>query len=443
MTIFPRLANRFHLADWTQRLGGAAMEQAVFAGSNFLLNIYLARELGSEGYGAFAFAYAWFLLVLNLYDAFVIEPMAIFGAKTYYDSLDLYLGFLFSSHALVGGLAAFLLGCGAIAVNLFGAPSFQVAALAGAAAATPFLLLRWLTRQPFFISGRPAWAAGGGLIYFFTSLLVMNLFSYWHWLVPASAMLAMGIASLISAAVLTMFRLDIAWNFRGRLAVRDVLRVHWQYGKWAWINKLLAWVPINGFYVLLPSFATLSDTGALRAASNLTLPAHMLVTAMMSVLMPSFARTLNRQGPGALAHRVRIAFLGFLGLTSALGLVVSFAGAELMHLFYRGRFDQYSSFAFYAALALQPIVAAPLNVFDVALRVLGGVKWTFVSSILPAILAPVLGILLYQKYDLTGVAFAAVIPQMAFGVVTYYFYRRELRRAVADSAARQPEPVTP
>ncbi len=419
---------------WTQRFGGAALEQAIFAGSNFLINIYLARQLPVDSYGAFVASYAWFLLTQNLFDAFVNEPMAILGAGKWTQWLDEYLGFLFSHHPWVGAAAAGLMGLVTVGVSVVGTP-LETGAMVAATVATPFLLTRWLTRQPFFITGRPTLAAVGGLIYLVISLATMALLDHWSALSAVSALAAMAAGSVIAAMIVTVAFLEVKWRGAQELSRQAVVAEHWSYGRWAGVNKLLAWVPVNIFYVMLPTVASLADVGALRAGSNLTLPAYMLVTAMVSVLLPIFARSYNADGPRQMDRKVTKAFLGFFALTSFLGLLVVLFGGQLMHLLYRGQFDAYSSYAFYTALALQPVLGAPVTVYDSALRVLGGVKWSFVSSIIPSVLTPVLGLLLFRKFGLIGVVAASLVPQLILAVLTVVFYRRQLKAALTADAA--------
>src|SRR6267154_1624911 len=69
----------------------AILDQGLVSGSNFVIGIFLARWLTAKEYGAYAVAFGIFLLVANLYQSWVIEPMAVFGPSTHRGSLRAYL----------------------------------------------------------------------------------------------------------------------------------------------------------------------------------------------------------------------------------------------------------------------------------------------------------------------------------------------------------------
>src|SRR5205823_6875931 len=64
---------------WAMKGGLAIFDQGLVAGSRFLVSILLARWLSSRQYGAYALAYAVFLLLLMLYQSLLLEPMTVFG----------------------------------------------------------------------------------------------------------------------------------------------------------------------------------------------------------------------------------------------------------------------------------------------------------------------------------------------------------------------------
>jgi len=68
---------------WVKKSGFAILDQALFSGANFLVNILLARWLPPEDYGAFAVALSIYYLLLNLHTAVLTEPMMVFGAGKY------------------------------------------------------------------------------------------------------------------------------------------------------------------------------------------------------------------------------------------------------------------------------------------------------------------------------------------------------------------------
>src|SRR5207247_11135829 len=98
---------------WLGREFWAVTDQGLFAVSNFALNVLLARWLAPQDYGAFAVAFAVFLLLGTFHSSLLIEPMLVFGPGRYRRRLSEYVGVLLYGHsgfAVLGSLVL-LLAC--------------------------------------------------------------------------------------------------------------------------------------------------------------------------------------------------------------------------------------------------------------------------------------------------------------------------------------------
>src|SRR5438477_212183 len=76
----------------------AIADQGFFAGSNFILNIVLARWLSPNEYGAFGVAFSIFLLVGTLHSSLVTEPMTVFAPGKVRERIQSYLGVCLYGH---------------------------------------------------------------------------------------------------------------------------------------------------------------------------------------------------------------------------------------------------------------------------------------------------------------------------------------------------------
>ena len=90
------------LISWALKGGLALLDQGLFAGSNFVASILLARWLSPQEYGAYAVAFAVFLLLLVPYQALVLEPMLVFGGSAYRNSIRSYVKSLLVVHCAMG-----------------------------------------------------------------------------------------------------------------------------------------------------------------------------------------------------------------------------------------------------------------------------------------------------------------------------------------------------
>ena len=77
---------------WLRRDGFAILDQALFYGANFTMNILLARWLHATAYGAYAVALSVFFLTASLHTAVLTEPMMVYGARKYAHQFPQYVG---------------------------------------------------------------------------------------------------------------------------------------------------------------------------------------------------------------------------------------------------------------------------------------------------------------------------------------------------------------
>ena len=411
------------------RIGGALTDQALFAGSSFILNVLLARWMLPEQYGAFVVAYAWFLLPQNLYDALLIEPMSVYGAGQYSSRFQRYLGLLYRGHVALSIAALLALGAGALLAARLDS-GLMGGALAGAALAAPLLLTRWLTRQPFYVLALPHRAAFGGLIYLFLAVLATLILFQSGVLTPFNALMAQGLASVGAAAVLTTFL--IKPQFRAPAVADDltaavVTRHHWAYGKWAAAERLLAWFPANIYYLALPLLVGLDATAALRAMLNLIMPVLMTVGAINGLMLPLFVRTLTDHGQAAL-DRLLLSMLKWALLAAvAWSLVITFFGRYVINWLYNGQYDAYVTPLMMFVMGLVPVVAAFNRIVDTALRAMGGIRRAFFSRLLPTMLTMTAGLGLVAAWGIIGAHISSVLTGVVTVVILIRFFRLQKR----------------
>src|ERR1035437_10172823 len=146
---------------WVGKGSLAILDQGLFAGSNFLLNVLLARWIAPADYGAFALAYSVFLLLGVFHSALLTGPMLVFGPGKYRERFPEYIGILLRGHFALMLPCAVLLPVAALLLGWLYSPAVGRAFVALAVAA-PFILLLWLLRRAFYVRLNPGWAAAGG-----------------------------------------------------------------------------------------------------------------------------------------------------------------------------------------------------------------------------------------------------------------------------------------
>lgn len=443
------------------KLGLAIIDQGLFAVSNFLVNVLLARWMMPDEYGAYAVGFAWFLIAQNLYEALVTEPMAIFGAGKYSKHAKSYFGAAFIFHIWFSILVAVPFF---VMTNLIEQNSALVQlVLLATALLMPALLARWLFRQPFYIMSHIGLAVVGSLIYLVSALLTTMLFHlvpsvqthltlytldtmtthpvFWvidgSWLNPFTAVLSNAIAGGFTALVMIFFYVKPSFRNSAEINRREVYATHLKYGRWSSIDRLLMWFPSNIFYIVIPIMYDLSVSGALRALSNIEMPFYLTLTAIGAVLLPSFVRTYANDGYDALIRRVKQVRLLLLVMTGALGLVLAFAGQWIMHVLYDGNFDAYVNLLLLVAMGVHLVLFGLVAPLDLSLRARGLVKQNFIARVLPSLLTLTLGIYLLYVYGLLGVKLAAIITTFVHLLVLIYLNGR------MNPHMTQPDAVVP
>ena len=357
-----RLRSLFARGSWARKGTWTVLDQALFAGSNFVVSILLARWLEPEGYGAYTFAYTVFILLGTIHGGLVVEPMLVFGAGRFKGRLGKYLRVLLSGHLQLALVFGAILGSGA-AISWALGEMVLARALGVFAVAQVAILFQWTMRSACFIRTQPALAAASDALY---SVLVIG---------GAFALRAMGVldvgtaiallagASLVAGSV-TAMRLGVPLHRRDDDALEaDSREQHWGYGGWAASSGVLQWVQGYLPFVLLPLWATLAETGALRALFNLVMPVLHATSAITTLLVPYMVRAETLERQTKIARGVAA-----LLLTGAIAwaLLIGFAGRPVLDALYDGQYNDYAHLLW--MVGLLPLASVVANVLMSVLR---------------------------------------------------------------------------
>lgn len=411
------------LKNWGAWLGRGSLaitDQGLFAISNFMLNVLLARWLDPASYGAFAMVYSVFLLLLVFHNALFTGPMLIFGSGKYHDRMPEYLGILLRGHFLLVLPGVALLGIAAI---LFGSLySLEVErAFLALAIGGPFILLLWLLRRAFYVRLNPGWAAAGGGVYFFflvTSALTLHAVGY---LTPATGILAMAVASLIACALfLLLLRPTLETD---PSSIREVTADHWRYGKWVVAAAGPAWIMDNIYFLVLPAWVSLAEAGGLRALLNLAQPALQSIAALSALLLPILVRDRSFGGPSAMKQTMKISLSLFLaGCTCYLLLLWGFRSA-IFNLLYANKYASYATWPLLLT-GILPFVQSLSNVVGAVLSAHERPDMNFWSSTGSSIVAITFGIPLAYALGVAGALIGLIVSYTAMGILMVLFLMR-------------------
>ena len=411
----------FEQPKWVAKGFWAIVDQALFAGANFLLNIVLARWLSVEEYGAFAVAYSIFLLLGAFHTSFLTEPMLVFGAGKYNDRWGEYLGVLTYGHWVFGIVTGLVLAAAGAFFFRDGAGEIGQA-LVGLAIASPFILLLWLTRRAFYVQSRPEWSALGGVLYMALMLAGIYALYVMQCVSAFGALVVMGLASCLVSTAFVM-KLKPKWRISLRDAgTREMIRNQWTYARWSAGTTVLTWIPGNIYYSLLPVWTGLAGAAALRALMNLAMPILHANSALSVLLLPHFAKAVQFGGGTALKREVKRSQFVLVASAVAFWLLLLCFGYQLVQLLYGNRYIEYAEIL--PIIGLLPISAAVVAVLGAALRALERphiVFWCYVAS---SVFTFTGGLGLAFVLGVQGAAFALFLSSLTTAVgmvVSFYF----------------------
>jgi O-antigen/teichoic acid export membrane protein len=410
------------LVKWGTKGGLALMDQALFAGAQFVLNILLARWLTPDEYGAFAVAYSVYLLGNYVHLALLVEPMIVFGSGRYSKERRKYLGVVLRGHWMLTvpvGLLRF--GAGFLVGRLYSQPVEH--ALYALALALPLILLVALTRRAFYIELRPGHAAAGGAINFCGLIALVVWLHAAGMLSPGTAILAMGVSAL-PAAGLHLVWLRPQWSgIPEGLTPREVAREHWGYGRWVLAAVFPSWTLTNLYYLALPAWFGLKAAGALKALMNLSMPARHSLVASGALVLPLLVRHRDTGGPRLMRQTVRRITVLFAVGAAIYCPLLWFFRTQIIELLYGGRYLEYSGLPV-LLVGLMPMVTVCTVTFSGALSAFERPDRAFWANLSAGALAASLGLWLTASWGVVGALAGYLASYAAFAGVLWLFCRK-------------------
>jgi len=400
------------LRNWAGKGFWAVTDQALFAGTNFMASILLARWLEPAAYGAFSVAYAVFLLLGTLHTGLWTEPMLVYGSGRFSEAFTSYQRILLRYHWRVGALTAFVFFLLALGFWAWGTREIAKSFL-GLTFAAPAVLYLWIVRRGAYVLLKPRLAAVGGGLYLLLYLGLSIALLRTSTLNATTAFLAMAVAGILSAEV-------IRWSMKtGTEELTDTEKVrnlHWNYGKWALLAGLFSWVPGNIFYLILPAFHGLEAAAHFKALMNLLMPILHVNGALGQLLVPGMVRALP-QGkivPFALANLMALSTLALLYWLLLIAL-----GPQFMEWMYGGKYNDAADWISW--LGLLPVLTGMVVVMISALRAMERPDVVARAYALVSFFSISFGIYLLLKHGTHG-AYEAYIINNIFAFTIFLVY---------------------
>jgi O-antigen/teichoic acid export membrane protein len=414
------------LVPWVMKGGLAVLDQGLFAGSNFVISILLARWLTPEQYGSYAVAFSVFVFMLMFHQALLLEPMLVFGSSAYRHCLREYLKALLLIHLAVSLAIVLVLGISAGVALKLGQTNSLAGAFVGVAFAAPSILMLWIIKRICYVKLSPGPSAGASFLYCALIMTGLALLYRNDYLSPLSSFLLMGVGSLVTSAVLLIYlRLRLS-SSPDAPSLQDIWRRHWRYGRWAIGANVMMWVPLNVFYPLLSSLSGLAAAGELKALMNFAAPMYQTSGALSPLMLPHAARVLEKR-----SHRGANSVLWQQTLLSVsysvpYWVVLLLFQVPIFRMIYSGRYTEVAYLMPVVALAcvFGSAFFGPANV----LRVMESPRLVFAAVFISSCVAVAIGIPVTWAWGVKGAAWSMALSEVLAFVVAVVLLRRHARK---------------
>jgi len=397
--------NKNPVVRWSGRAFWATADQGIFAGSNFLLNILLARWLSNEQYGAFTISYSSFLILGVFHTSLITEPMLIFGAGRYSASFISYYHHLRRLHWKLVASFCLLASITAQTASLLG-NGLLANAFWGMCLAIPVILLLWLVRRTFYVVLSPLYPAQGGMAYGVLSLSIIYLIYRWGHLSPFSTYCAIFMSCLTVSLVLSA-KLYSRSKEEKDAGITRIDSEHWQYARWILPSALITWIPSNAAYLLLAATGDLEGGASYRALMNLQMPVLHINTALSLLILPSLSKLLQSGNYLQFHKNVRSYIIIYAGFSALFMLLLLIAHTRIMAWLYVGKFSDYASLV--PVLSIFLIFASFSAVFGTAMRCLQATRKIFHSVAVGAFVSLGTGIWFIPTMGVRGAVWSMVL----------------------------------
>ncbi len=354
------------------------VDQAMVSGSNFLIGILLARQLGLEAFGWFTLAWIVVLFIQSLQQAVIISPMMTFGGGAERAEHPTYFGAVFRHQAwfflISTTLTLVSLSTWEFLIGGMGYPAiFALTFLVGASQWQEFL-------RRYHFTLRQTWSAFAADAFRYLSQLLVLLLIGLALAETMNVALALWIKALASLGGGLVALARIRRSDWSTPVYRTVTRQHWRFGRWLAGSTLMRWGSSNVFVLAAAALLGPAAVGGIRAAETLMGVTHIFFQAMENTVPPRAARIFKDSGPEALNRVVRNLCLAGGLLTAALAIALSLAPEFWLGRIFGAEYADYAHLVKWFGLIY---VFMCLNmVLRIGLRTMTDTRPIFITSII-------------------------------------------------------------
>jgi O-antigen/teichoic acid export membrane protein len=406
------------VVSWAGKGFWAVVDQALFAGTNFLVNILLARWLEPAAYGAFATAYAVFLLLGTLHTALWTEPMLVYGSSRYREAFGAYQAVLLRYHWRLALVVFAVFGILGLGLAVVGQRELALSFF-GLSLAAPVVLYMWLVRRGAYVLLDPRLAALGGGVYLLLYLALATFLMKVGSLNNLTALLAMALGALMAAEAI---RLRLVVGLQGGVDPSAIWQTHRSYGRWVVFAGIFSWVPGSVPLFALSLKHDLEATAQFKVLQDLLMPAFHVLAALSQLLVPLMARVSSKSER---MRNLRVFLAIFLLLSMAYWALLATQGLRIIIWLYGEKYAHLASWL--PLMGFLPVIGAVVFVMGGFFRALGLPKVVTFAYGVGALFSLFIGSVMVWVGGIEGGVFSSLLAQLLMAMVFALYYKREVQ----------------
>jgi len=402
----------------------------VASASNFAVGIVVARISGPTGLGAFALAYAVWILLTTIHHSLITAPMAIMGDLRG-DQSEEFIRRGFAADVTLGVMAACIIAAAGTALLVVGQRTFGVGLLSVA----PWVLaldLQDYWRQIGFMQGNPRKSLMNDLLFNAVQALAFGVVFLAGLHSVFAVVSAWGLGAAI-AAVYGLRQFSVHPSLRGGTAF---LWSRWPTSRWMVSERVTAWGGSQLYLILAGVLLGPAALGGLKAAQGMVVgPTTVVVNAGGSFGLPEASRQLAERGWTGMARVSRLVTGAGVLVATAVGIVVLVAAPTLIRLLYGPKFVVYAPSArvFAVSIVILAFGVGPILNMTATRRV----RPLFMVQLGTLALSVAAVCVLATLFGVTGAAMANLLT-CAITVAAIYVLQSSIRRSVEETSRRSP-----
>lgn len=407
---------------WGNKVFLSILDQGLFSGTNFLINILLARWLSPEEYGAFSVTFSIYLFFASVLNALTLEPMLIFGSSRYLHNINSYLKKILQSHIVLSIIISGFL----IFISLFLKGSLKQTFIS-ATFGLPFLLVIWYYRRAFYIKSNIANSVILSTIYFLASLIGIFILLYMGYLHSHTIYFVFIFSGILCAIYFGYCKKrEISNDLVEIDNPKEIYLDHWNYGKWIILASIASSISSLLYIPLLGLIASLEEAAAFKSIQNLILPFQQVLTALSLLIIPWISKKAYNEGISSNKFQVRNLIVLYLIFSIIYSGLIIFFGKPIINLLYSNPF--YSNFTwlipFFAFVMTVMSVSQPIAI---SLRALRKPNKILISKVYGAITVVIIGAITISNFKLAGILLCMILSVIIEFVILLKSLLKELK----------------